>query len=106
MEQTLDEWTAIEREARHQVRAELIAEDAVRLTLGAAIAWRECRFGKTNDLSLVHRVGESIGDATMSLCGELIPAPLLRLPLTPNFIHALGRCRYCEDAYTKRGAAA
>lgn len=101
-----DDWHRIEAEAREQNRATLVAADGVPLVHGSVVAWSECRNGKTNDLSLVHRVGELVGDTNLTLCGEIIPAPLLRLPLSAPFIRVLGRCRYCEEAYVKHGVAA
>ena len=102
---TRTEWLRIEREALAQVRTELEAEDTQPLTFGAIVAWSDCRFARTDVLSVVHRAGESIGDTALTLCGEVIPSPIRRLQLSANFVRTLGRCRYCEDLHMKRKAA-
>lgn len=73
---------------------------------GQPVAWAECRFGRTDGFSAVHRGGAPVAGTAVTLCGEVIPSPILRVPLTPRLIDSLGRCRYCENAYIERGAAA
>jgi len=98
-------WLRIEREALAQVRTELEAEDTQPLTFGAIVAWSDCRFARTDELSVVHRAGEAIGDVALTLCGEVIPSAIRRIRLSANLVRSLGRCRYCEDQYTKRAVA-
>ncbi len=102
----VSDWPRIEAEAKAQVRAALEAEGAVALEYGRAVAWAEYRFGRSDGLSVVHRVGVGPFDAPRALCGETIPAPANRLTLSTNMIRSLGRCRYCEEAYTQHGAVA
>lgn len=99
-------WQAIEREARDQVRAALVAEEGAPLEYGHTVAWVECSYGRTDSLGRVHRAGATTRDGQLTLCGEEIPAALLRLPLTPNFAASLGRCRRCDDVYVEKRAAA
>jgi hypothetical protein len=98
-------WRRIEQEALAQVRTELAAEDLHPLPFGHVVAWSDCRFARTDLLSVVHRAGESIGETAVTLCGEVIPSAIRRLQLSPNLVRTLGRCRYCEDIYVKRQAA-
>ncbi len=100
------DWPQIEAAARALVRAALEAEEAVVLEYGRTVAWAEYRFGRSDGLSVVHRVGVGPFDAPRALCGETIPAPANRLTLSTNMIRSLGRCRYCEEAYTQHGAVA
>lgn len=93
---------AIEQEAR----AEAIAAELTPLEWGAPVAWAECRFGRTDGLSVVHRIGAWTVDDARTICGESVAAPILRVVLTPNLVRTLGRCRYCETAYALKGAAA
>jgi hypothetical protein len=95
------DWSRIEREAREQVVAAVQADEVTPMALGTSIAWAECRFGRTNDLSLVHRVGESRFDEQWALCGERIPPAILRVALSPNLVLSLGRCRYCDAEHQK-----
>lgn len=95
------EWQRIEREAREQAREYIQATELRPLEHGQPVAWAECRFGRTNDLSLVHRAGEETSGATFTLCGELVPAVVMRVALTPNLARTLGRCRYCEQEHAK-----
>lgn len=99
-------WQEIEREATEQVRAEVEAAEVTPLEWGAMVAWAECRFGRTDGLGVVHRVESWSLDDARALCGERIPSPVLRLPLTPNLVRTLGRCRYCETAHQQRKGVA
>ncbi len=100
-----DSWLRIEREALAQVRTELEAEDTQPLPFGQIVAWSDCRFGRTDVLSVVHRAGESIGETAVTVCGEVVPSPIRRLQLSANLVRTLGRCRYCEERYVKMEAA-
>lgn len=74
------------------------------LPLGQPVAWAERRFGRTDGLSVVHRAGDAALSMTSdqrTLCGETVPAAILRVALSPNLVRSLGRCRYCDEAYTK-----
>lgn len=102
-----DDWRAIEHEAREQALADLQAVEAQPLPRGHLVAWSECTtWGHTNGLSLVHRAGDPIQGEAATLCGEKIPAPVMRIALTWGLVDSLGRCRYCEDAYMQKGNAA
>lgn len=100
------DWPEIEREARAEALAALHADEVTPLEHGRLVAWAECRFGRTDRFSNVHRVGAPFGEAAMTLCGEVVPAAIVRLPLTPGLVRTLGRCRYCEAILTKNGAFA
>jgi hypothetical protein len=100
-----DAWLRIEHEALTQVRTELEAEDTQPLPFGQIVAWSDCRFARTDELSVVHRAGETVGETALTLCGEVIPSPVRRLQLSTNLVRTLGRCRYCEAAYLKQEAA-
>jgi hypothetical protein len=97
----VDTWREVEREAREQMLVALEADENTQLVFGNHIAWVDCRFGLTDSLSSVHRVGFPEGRAAVTTCGELIPAPKLRMSLTPGLIRSLGRCRYCEAEYQR-----
>ncbi len=101
----MSDWLRIEAEALAQVRTELEAEDTLKLPFGQIVAWSDCRFARTDVLSVVHRAGEPIGETAVTLCGEVVPSAIRRLQLSVNLVRTLGRCRYCEDSYTKRQAA-
>lgn len=106
-EREWDQWLRVEADARASALATLAVLEAAPLELGRAVAWVECRFGRTDGFSLVHRVGEPFGDAPHTMCGERVPAAIrLVAPLTPNLIRSLGRCRYCESTYAKTRAVA
>ncbi len=90
------DWKRIEAAAKEQVRGELIAEEVAPLEYGRSIAWSDHRFGRTDGLSPVHRVGFPKGNDPYTSCGEAIPDALRRLALCPGLIRSLGRCRFCE----------
>ena len=97
----VDEWTAIEREARDQVRAELIAEENTPLAFGQHVAWTTGRHGLTDDVSLLHRVGGQEGSSAVAICGDVIPPPICWMPLGSGLVRTLERCRYCEAEYKR-----
>lgn len=99
-------WLQIESEARAQVRAELDREMVTPLQPGATVAWALTRFGHTDGLSAVHRVGDPLGDQPTTLCGDLVPDPILRVPLSPRLIRTLGNCKYCESVHALKAFAA
>jgi hypothetical protein len=105
---TADRWHQIELEAKAQVTADVTREELVPLTTGSFVAWaRKAHMGQTDGFSSVHRVGVTVGGTSLTTCGEIIPAPILRLvPLTPALIRALARCRHCEAINAQHGAAA
>lgn len=100
-----DEWRVIERAARKQVRADLEAIEAMPLSWGGAVAWVECINRKTDALSAIHRAGDPMKAQRTTLCGEVIPAAILRLALSADLIRVMGRCKYCEALYVQKGAA-
>lgn len=101
-----DEWRAIEAAALEQVRADLRMADTTPLEYGRVIAWVESRFGRTDDLGAVHRVGRWSIDSASTICGEVIPAAIRHIPLNPTLVRSLDRCRYCEAEYAQKGVAA
>ncbi|HEV8448557.1 MAG TPA: hypothetical protein VGQ44_17125 [Gemmatimonadaceae bacterium] len=99
-------WRGIEAAARKQVQAELRREDAVPLAAGRLVAWVNCHYRRTDGLSVVHRVGEPLQGASLTLCGEIVPPAIRRVALTEGLVRSLGRCPNCEDVYARKGAAA
>lgn len=101
------EWRQIEREAHDHALAVLDAEEKLPLVEGAPIAWVYCRFGRTDDVSHVHRVGQPVNGEPYTACHEAIPDIIRHMILTPALIRAMEPCRFCEAEYTrgKRHAA-
>ena len=93
-------WREIEAAAREQASADICADDF--LQSGRIIAWVLCRFGHTDGLSKVHRVGQPIAGVAATLCGEVIPPPIRLIPLNANLARTLGRCPYCERLNAKQ----
>ncbi len=89
-------WEQLEREAREQVRSEIAADEQTPLVFGAPIAWSLCLLGRTNGVSPLHRVGQAQHGHAYTTCGELIPAPIRWLPLSPAVIRTKPRCKDCE----------
>lgn len=99
----MDDWQRIEAEAKAQVRVEIIAAELAGLVVGQPIAWARYERGMTDRLSSVHRVGDPMGDRSMTLCGEIIPSASCRIPLvSENVVRTYGRCRYCESVLARR----
>lgn len=90
------DWQRIEREARDQVRQELEIAENTPLEFGAFIAWTECQFGLTNDVSALHRVGFPQHGENYATCGERIPLPVRWVPLSPAMVRTMGKCKFCE----------
>lgn len=97
-------WRRVEAEALAQVRSEI--DQNTPIQPGTPVAWSLTRFGRTDGFSAVHRAGETIGDLATTLCGDLVPEPILRLALSPRLIRHLGSCKYCEAAMALRSFAA
>lgn len=89
------DWQRIEQDALAQVRAELDVIESTPLVFADLIAWVDCRFGRTDGLGQVHRVGFPMFGRPYTTCGELIPAPIRWIPLSPRLAQSLGDCRYC-----------
>lgn len=101
-----NEWDhkAIEADARRDAAA-----PTEPLAIGAYVAWGVTQWLKnaTTGFSKLHRVGERIGDHEMTLCGEVIPEPVMRVPSgNARFLYALGRCTHCEAINAKHQAVA
>lgn len=96
-----ESWARIEAEALAQKRATFDELEKTPLVYGERIAWAKTLFGKTDDLSSVHRVGFPIENMPHTSCGEKIPHFALWLVLSPNFIRALDCCRFCEAEYSR-----
>lgn len=98
---TLSDWIDIERDARMRASADLARIEAEPLVAGTLVAWAECRHGKTDGFSSLHRIASTGTDDERrhpeTYCGEPIPAPLHRLALTPGWIRTQPRCRICEQ---------
>lgn len=99
----MSDWQAVEADARAQALAYMTADETTPLEWGQFIAWAEGRYGRTDGLSVAHRVGEPFGQAPMTICGEIVPEPISRLSLTARLIHTLGKCRYCEQGFATKG---
>lgn len=101
------EWRAIERDARAVALDVLDAEEKTPLEFGAHVAWVYTMYGRTDDLSHVHRVGKPLGDAPYTACHEAIPEAIKRMILTPALLTSIAPCRLCEAEYQrgKRHAA-
>lgn len=95
------DWERIEAEALEQTRAELDTRVNTPLVFGEHIAWAICRFGRTDDLSAVHRVGFPLKHEPYTTCGEKIPAPVLWMALNPRLIERMPSCRFCEAEYAR-----
>lgn len=95
-------WNDIEQAARAQIVAELAEADTAPLAYGHVVAWVECRYGRTDGLGPVHRVGAWDMERASTICGEVIPAAIRRLPLSASVVRTLGRCRYCEAEYAQQ----
>lgn len=98
--ETQFDWRRIQRDAI----AVALEIEGVALPLGQSVAWAERRFGRTDGLSTVHRADEADPNDVESqhtLCGDRVPAPILRLALSPNLVRTLGRCRFCEAEYQR-----
>lgn len=93
-------WRQIEADARAQTARDVLADDF--LQPGRVVAWVLCRFGHTDGLSQVHRVGRPIAGVAATLCGEIIPEPIRLIPLNANLARTLGRCPYCERLNAKQ----
>ncbi len=89
-------WERFEAEVREDMRARLAVEEVTPLEFGAAIAWSRNSRGKTDEFTPVHRIGFPQIDRAFTACGELVPAPILWLPLSPAMIRTMDKCRYCE----------
>jgi hypothetical protein len=94
-------WRTIERDARSMALAALAAEEAVPLELWQPIAWVNVSYGRTDDLSPVHRVGAPVGGNQYTACHEAIPHPIRRMVLNPALIRTMAPCRFCEAEYER-----
>ena len=97
-------WRELELAARAQVAADLDVLEATPLEFGAHICWSECRLGGTNGFTPLHRAGLTQFGHAYTTCGELIPAPVRWLPLSPAIIRTRARCQDCEAAYAAHTA--
>lgn len=93
-------WRQLEADARAEVLSTIAADDF--LQPGRVVAWVLCRFGRTDGLSVVHRVGQPIAGVAATLCGEIIPPAIRLIPLNANLARTLGRCSYCERLNAKQ----
>ena len=101
-------WPDIERAARVQAASALAALEAQPLVIGGLVAWADCHYGKTDALSVVHRIAVADGKVPETFCGEPIPAPVRRLDLTVWPVRRMDRCRWCDVGYAqsaRQGAA-
>ncbi len=95
-----ERWNSL-REIEESARKDALAIADAPLELGHSVAWSEVRFGRTDDLSLVHRVGVAVYEEERALCGERIPPAIRRVALSPKLIQTLGRCRHCDAEFAK-----
>jgi len=94
-------WERVRREAAAEVSAALEAAAGVGPEFGSPIAWSLTRDygGVTTGLSLLHRVGVTIGKDLFTTCGEVIPNhPARWVPLSPALLRTLPRCKHCDEA--------
>jgi len=91
------DYKAISDDARHEA-----AREHDELERGTDVVWSLSHMGRTTGFSPAHRVGESFGGEQMTTCGEVIPPPALRVPLTPNLARAFRRCTHCEALHAKQ----
>jgi hypothetical protein len=96
MSERADMWAEIESAALAQVRAELERDERTPLEFGYPIVWSECLMGRTNGMSELHRVGLPQHGHQYTTCGQLIPPPIRRVPLSPATIRVMVKCRQCE----------
>lgn len=96
-----ESWARIEAEARAQVSAAIIADETAPLKFGQSIAWAIYRFGRTDDLSEVHRVGYPLQGKPHTTCGEVIPPPANWLVLNPRLAERMPPCRFCVAEHTR-----
>lgn len=109
MDRAMDSTTIDFRGIQQDACKQALEAEGETLALGQPVAWAERRFGRTDGLSVVHRAGGAALAMTSdqhTLCGEVVPAAILRVALSPNLCRSLGRCRYCDEAYTKTGPQA
>jgi len=98
---TETDWPRIEQEARDVASAELDRREATPLVFGDPIAWAHHRFGLTDALSSVHRVGYQMDDTPYTTCGEVIPSPAGWLVLSPALAASMPHCRFCDAEYVR-----
>jgi hypothetical protein len=99
------EWRQIELEAERDAKATLQAEEETPLPPLSQIAWAERGYGGATDrFSSVHRVADGSARTQTTLCGEFVPAPILRVPSV--LLRRLEPCRHCELRYTNQAEAA
>ena len=95
-------WRDIEAAAREQALAVLDAREQTPLEYGEHIAWAEQRFGRTDGLSDIHRVGLPKSGDPYTTCGVSIPAPVQWMTLSPALVRTMPRCRFCEAEYFRQ----
>ena len=91
----------LEADARAEASVGLEGLEATPLEFGAHIAWSECLMGRTNGFSAVHRVGLPQFAHAYTTCGELVPAPVTWIPLSPAMIRTMPRCKFCEAEHAR-----
>ena len=94
-------WRDVDAGVPAQLANDLERLEHTPLEFGAHIAWSECLMGRTNGFSDVHRVGFPQFAHAYTTCGELIPAPVRWLPLSPAMIRHMPRCKYCEAEHAR-----
>ena len=96
------DWKGIAAEA-----STAASHDITPLQVGQPIAWATYRMGFTNGLSSLHYVGaiDSHGHAE-TLCGDEVPDPVTRLPLSPRLARVLDPCGYCAAEHAHQEHAA
>ena len=100
-----EDFRRIEAAAREQVAAELDIAELTPLVYGDPIAWAECKLGRTDDLSEIHRVGNPVKGEPATTCGEKIPEPARRLPLGPGLMATIRHCKFCTMMLERSVAA-
>lgn len=98
---THEEWREIEREAREVALEGFRKDESTPLVFGAPIAWVDGKYGRTDDLSAIHRVGYPKGNRPQTTCGIEIPAPIRWMTLGPGLLRTMDACRFCESEYQR-----
>lgn len=90
-----ESWDRILREVREQKTADLLRDENTPLEFGAFICWKQGRW-EPEHFAPVHRVGYSEGAYAYTACGQIIPPPLMWLPLSPALVRSMTNCTRCN----------
>ncbi len=97
----MSDWREIEAAAREHALTVLEIDENTPLVYGAHIAWTTGIYGRTDELSPLHRVGYPIGSKPYTTCHEAIPEPIRWFILSPALLRTMPPCRFCEAEYQR-----